>query len=288
MNTTYKYEDWLDGKVILSTYDKTRIKNTNYPIADLSHFDEIDQVKIQSEQLHLLEKDKQNSLSALMDTFDRRRKNSQQSRILYDRELEDIERLLYTDVDGNNLTMRNWNKSFSVVEKESIREVIDQVIICGIAPLFRHVLSKKTRGSDKPYFVSYALSLYHYHIWLKRSFFPDAIQKAFLERDKLNPHPGILKNYDVFVLLYTFKDLCVNSKTELADYSFIYGKLRDNHLFAKNVSHIDFITLVRKAFNANISENQTQLFPKNQTRHKEPFDKLLRNYYTIRNPEATL
>jgi hypothetical protein len=95
-----------------------------------------------------------------------------------------------------------------------------------------------------------------------------------------NPYPLIFKNGYAYQMFLELKELTVKTRTVVADYSFIFHKMKGKHLKAINavITEPTFIEFLNKHFQTNISviklpmrnpDNKQQTYSAVLTKYKE-------------------
>ena len=93
-----------------------------------------------------------------------------------------------------------------------------------------------------------------------------------------NPYENIFKNGEAYQMFTELKNLTVTDKNIVADFSFIYHKMKDKSIYAikKNVTQPDFIEFLNKNFGTNISVNKLPF--KNPSSKQQTFKTILEKY----------
>jgi hypothetical protein len=101
-------------------------------------------------------------------------------------------------------------------------------------------------------------------------------EEANDSKEPSNKYPLVFKNGYALEMFLELKDLTIKPTTIVADYAFIFHKMKGLGFIGKDVKHQTFIEFLNKDFDSNISVNK---FPyKDQEAKKVVFSTLLEKY----------
>ena len=279
----YNYKDWLNGDITLA-YAKTILNSKNKPkITKWEGFYEEDIIKIKEKQKEVFNEIISLKLENLKTNFKRIYAYSQVKEELIETEKQECINILYSPIpESQTLISKKWKVLFETEDLREIQNYFKNTILEGNFQGYDFIQSPNDiyQDSSKTPPQIYAQLLFYYFKWLTNIYASEENNKT--SETLLNIHltknlyPHIFTNDIAYNIFIELKNLTVGQKTQLADYSFIYHKMKKKSLLIKDTKHKTFINLLNDSFGADISAIKLPF--KNQSSKNLVFSTLLDKY----------
>lgn len=268
----YTYKDWKTGKVVLAeSLNKDTIKKY-IPEISLNKFSSEDQKSILGEQQTIFEKERQKQFLSFITDYQKRVSRSMYQRGLLENEIRDYDSLFGygEDVLGSPNFTGILEGKLSNDEIICLRKYHVKHIVNGELDIKLYVLHPSSQKKEsKPYFTSYAVALFEYYLWLKRSWVSIEGRYKELGIESLNPYPRIFPDYMCYMFFEEMKTLLIRDETIQANYAFIFYAFEEKGLIYKKLKHEVFIDFLKEHCEPDLSI--TQLKYKNQDGNRQIF-----------------
>lgn len=301
-NKKYTYDNWWNGEVTLNYSLRVCNKGDEPIIVEWVNFDETNAKKIKEKQKEIFEKKVADCVIEIKSNFLKQFEGSLMKGELWRDEIQQCWDIMFATIpNANEITLKHWEFSFPLADIMEIQRYIKRKIKKGIQDGYDYIHSPNCKYQDINYRHPqvYAQFVWDYHQWLETNF-TTTEEKIFnqippleKELDELtqnestkeggikptvpnNKYPSVFKNGYAFEMFIELKDLTVKPTTILADYSFIFHKMKGFGYIGKDVKHKTFIDIINKKFDAGISAKKFAF--KDQEAKKIVFSTLLNKY----------
>ena len=293
----YKFESWFKGDVTL-LYSEVSYKEENKPvIVSWENFAKSEVIKIKKKQSDIFHENVSLHLEKFKTVFNKGYNKSLMPEKFLEKEIEECYKILfeYTPVyttDTDKIITDHWEGQFSYNNLLEIQEYANRTILKGIDVWLDFIHSPNNKYQIKDLIPSqiYAQLLYEYREWLKTNFTTveekitnqmptqNESTKEYVIKptEPNNKFPLVFKNGYAFEMFIELKDLTVIAKTELADYAFIFHKIKHYEYIGKDVKQKTFITILIEKFDSKISAEK--LADRFQPKKEVIFHHLLKKY----------
>lgn len=259
----FKFDSWLNGDVTL-IYSEVSYKENDKPIfVTWDDFDEADVIKIKQAQKSIFDDIVKQKLEILKSTFAERFNKSSMALELLETEKQECFNILFSSIPKTQIVFsKNWQISFEYNDVLEIQSYGKRTVLGGIDDGldFIHSSNNRYQIRNKIPSQAYAQVLFSYYQWLEEEFSDFDESKKNLTTSKNmkiveleNPYPGIFRDGVAYKIFIELKEMTVNPDTQLANYSFIFHKMKNKNLIMRDTKHITFIKLLNDSFQADIS-----------------------------------
>jgi len=281
------YKDWFDGEVTLQTTSFT-FSNTDEPVVvGWDDFAKEETIKIKKKQKELFWDISSVILKGFQSSFEKQFDKSKMKDVFLSAEIKQCERIMYAKIpQGDFVTLKHWDTSISTNDLRDMQRHIKRFIIRGIEDGydFIHSPNNKYQIQNQKDPCAYAQAIWDYCEWLKENYKntldkTTSYKKDVKESSKVetkNKYPMIFKNVNAYEFFLELSEMTVEPSTVVADYAFIYYKMKDDGYIGESVKHKAFIRILNEGFNADISAEK---FPyKRQKNKKLIYSKLIKSF----------
>jgi hypothetical protein len=260
----YTFEDWHQGKVVL--YQARILENQNAVIVDWGNFSNEERTKIQECQKTIFEKSVKNTSELYIKGFHENFKRTKSKIDLLNnhlkRFLEVFNGGLVCDSDYCHSSDLELNYEFWYYQE--MRRYIQLIFIGGNGYDFSNVHSPNSKFWDNDKIMPEVLveaigslirllksekqKLKLLKIQLEKALVVDKVQSEATEAISINPFPDIFASINAFKFFLDLEKNTVGTKYKVADYSFIYHKLKDKKIeypIKEFVSHSQFCEFLK-------------------------------------------
>jgi hypothetical protein len=289
MNETkkYSYKDWWNGDVIHQDATLYYINGAELTLVNWSDFNESDVERIKAKQLELFKLAVDAKFKELQAQFTDRYNNSEMKKLYLLDEIKECMNILTVKIPDNKYVHFNiWggiheNQYITDVQyyfKRNVKSGIDD----GLG--FVHSPNCKFQNFSKPDPRVYGRFVWEYYKWLV-SFqlkLGKDVEKDLKEGNKkpgensTNKFSSIFNSDKAYNLFIELKNSTVKKRTQVADYAFIFHKMKSRGLINVDTKHRTFINILNTEFNADIAVIQLPF--KDQEAKKVLFDALIKIY----------
>ena len=266
----YTLNNWLNGKICPNpTFIKKDNKNKNHSFP-WELFPKTDLKKIRETQKAIFNEEVDDILNNYINIFESFYKKSNEKKVLIQQHLDKLNEVLYSTERSQQeiVMMNNSDMIFHQNDLIELRFYIqktyiekDDNFVC-----YSIIHSKKCSffSSNKtyPYIMGEALYRLHKHIL---SYHTEKIDLVFLN--------DYGENF--------FSDLVaaiVREKTKLADYSFLFYKLKEDKQIVRDTSHRSYLDYINENFNIKITSEIRQLNKKTTQKKEDIYNKIKEKY----------
>lgn len=239
----YTFEDWYQGKVYL--YQARIFDNQDATIVDWNSFTESDKTKIKHFQKTAFEQSVKQTTTLFtkqfLSNYKRTKSKIDLLNTLLKRYYEVFNGKMICDGDYCHSSDRELNYEFWYYQE--MRVYIEQVFIGGNEYDFSNVHSPNSKfwngdrimpevcaeslGSLIKIIQSQKSKLTKSKSQVIRNVLPNIQQQDSIETQNINPFPDIFSSYYAFIFFTDLERNTVGTKYTIADYAFIYHKLKD-------------------------------------------------------------
>ena len=284
----YTYNHWWSGKICL--YSSAVFYNSEDKVQpNQKNWDDIDEngiIKIKAKQTELFKEQVSEKLTSLKHHFKKRYENSKRANSFLDEEIDKVGHLMFGKfpIQEQVILWEYDGLVFNDFDLDRIQKHVDRYINKGktLEYDFMHSPNYPFQKKEIPLQI-YSEALWQYSVWLTN--FRAEINKKPEKKDELekknepeNPYSDIFKNGYAYELFQELEGSTVNEGTEIADFSFIFHKLKNRNLEAirSTVSQINFIDFINQSGNYCILTSRLNY--KNQKHKQRAYKKLIDKY----------
>ena len=312
----YSYEDWWEGRVILVyaceyhcddedfSWDKLTLPAPKNPtidadeeppkIVDFVDFTDEAVLSIKQKQRELFDDGVKHLFETYTANFIKKYNASRMPKVYLEHEINQCDQIIHEELPyGKIIQLSYWDMSFPRLYLTSIHGYICDVIYYGNVFDCSSIQSPNSKYQDTTFPTApiYAEFIFRYSEWLQANFITSKKENEIAAEEKTNkqgrrsevhnPYPLIFIDGVAYQIFCDLKSMTVKDNTKLADYSFIYHKMKASKLIVGQVKHKTFIDFLRDYFKVDISASK---FPfKDQLAKKPVFDEILRKYESKMN-----
>jgi hypothetical protein len=168
---TYKYDDWLNGKVIINGAIIFNEKNEKVVMVDYDNFEVEDQQEIRKRQKEYFEIEVNNLLLNHTKQFESRYSNSELKDTLINEEIQQCYDIIFGEIPNSNYVhLKFWTPIFIDTDLHEIQQYIDNVIKKGIVDNYEYIQSPNSPFliKNKPDNRIYASFIWRYYLFLNK------------------------------------------------------------------------------------------------------------------------
>ncbi len=290
----YSYKDWWEGKICLIyaiiVYHENQIKGAPRSCT-WEHFKQADIQKIKRKQKEIFNKEVNKVTKIWKADFTKRYKKSKIQSFLLNGELSKFHNILFGSIPAITYSdIPVYNILFKSGDISTIKNYIINTKVNGGTAEFDFVHSPNYKFQDKNKIPNeiYAECCWQYFNWLESNL-EKREQDQQTSKSKSpeiirNPHPEIFKNAQAYKMFLELKEKTVTPRTRVADYGFIFHKMRNKNLYCINpgIHRKDFIEFLNRKCGAKIKGT---ILPFKNPARKKPFWDALEKEYKAEIPQ---
>ena len=283
----YSFDDWWNGDVIHKDATLYDVKGADLKIVDWSDFNESDVERIKAKQLELFKFAVDAKFKELQAQFLVRYNNSEMKKLYLLDELKECTNIVSGRIPNNEFVQLNiWEKSYDNQYISNVQYYIKRNIKSGINDGlgFIHSPHCKFQNHSETDPRVYGRFVWEYYKWLV-SFQLELNKNVATDSNEgnkktgenyTNKFPSIFKNDKAYNFFIELKNSTVKKRTQVADYAFIFHKMKSRGLINFDTKHRTFINMLNTEFNADIAVIQLPF--KDQEAKRILFDALIKIY----------
>ena len=273
----YSYKDWWNGDVLLEESTLYDIKDAQLKIVAWNDFNDSDVERIKAKQSELFKSSTNKLLDELKAQFELRYKASEMKQLYLKDEIKECLNIMKGLIPNLPIVhFEIWGVSFDNQYVSDIQHHIKRTIKSGIIDGFGFVHSPHCKFQNHSQLDPrvYGSSIWEYYKWLC------SIKFKFIKNERTvlkevngnslevytNNFPNIFKNGNAYHLFIDLKNCTVKQSTVVADFAFIFHKMKNGGLINIDIKHKTFIAMLNNEYDARILVTK---FPFRNPRAKE-------------------